>query len=93
MEGVAAGKNFSESEKLSIREQYHDYLITSLRTRWGCDPVFMEKQFGPEFSGHFEKEARSYIEIGSMYRSGGRVAIDPNHWLITDHILRALFMD
>ena len=93
MEGVAAGKDISESEKLSLREQYHDYLITSLRTRWGCDPVFMEKQFGPEFSRHFEKEARSFIKIGSMYRSGGRVAIDPNHWLITDHILRALFMD
>ncbi len=93
MEGVAAGEEISESEQLSIREQYHDYLITSLRTRWGADPVYIEKQFGPGFSAHFEQAARSFMETGTMYRSGARVAINPDHWLITDHILRALFMD
>jgi oxygen-independent coproporphyrinogen III oxidase len=93
MEGVAAGEDISESEQLSIREQYHDYLITSLRTRRGVDPVYMEKQFGPGFSAHFKQAAQSFMETGSMYRSGGRVVIDPDHWLITDHILRALFMD
>ena len=90
---MAAGKDISENEQLSIREQYHDYLITSLRTWRGADPMYMEKQFGLAFSTHFEQEARIFIEAGSMRKSGGRVAIDPDHWLITDHILRKLFID
>jgi putative oxygen-independent coproporphyrinogen III oxidase len=93
MKGVVAGKKISESEKLSTMEQYHDYLITSLRTRWGADPEYIEKQFGAFIRKHFEKEARVFMLAGSMYRTEGKLAIDPDHWLITDHILRALFMD
>lgn len=93
MERVASGKETGETEHLSTGEKYHDYLITSLRTRWGADPVYIEKEYGKLFRNHFEKQAQPFLERGSMFGAEGKLVIDPERWLITDHILRALFMD
>lgn len=90
---ITKGEKLEETEQLTSRELYHDYLITSLRTRWGADPVHMEETFGKKFRTHFEKQAQTFLEQGSMSVSGGTLIIKPEHWLITDHILRALFMD
>ena len=93
MESITAGENIGETEHLTGKELYHDYLITSLRTRWGADPAHIEEAFGPGFRMHFEKQAQVFLKNGSMSAAGGRLFIEPGQWLITDHILRALFMD
>jgi oxygen-independent coproporphyrinogen-3 oxidase len=93
LEGVNGGEEFSETEILSTDERYHDYLITSLRTQWGCDPARMEKTFGAGYREHFEKKARPFLEAGSLYEREGRIAIQPESWMIADHILRELFVD
>lgn len=91
MEGIARTREIRESEILSNKEMYHDYLITSLRTRWGADPDLIRSHFGEEIRNHFDRKAKPYLEDGSMWISEGKVAIHPDHWLITDHILRELF--
>ena len=93
IERIASGKEVSSTELLSVTDKYHDYLITSLRTKWGADPVYIEKSFGKKYGRHFESKAGPFLESGKMFEEGGRVAIDPEGWLICDHILRALFMD
>lgn len=93
LDGIAGGEEISVREELSADEQYHDYLITSLRTRGGADPGHMEKQFGLAYREHFENRARPYLEGEVLYDLNGRIAIRPDSWLITDHILRELFMD
>lgn len=93
MEGVAKGRKISEEELLSAEEQYHDYLITSLRTRWGCDPGHLEEHYGLDYREHFVNRAKPFLEGGSLYYTDGRIAIHPESWLITDHILRELFVD
>jgi oxygen-independent coproporphyrinogen-3 oxidase len=92
MERLASGKEISESEELTGRERYHDYLITSLRTKWGADPIHIEKSFGVEYRRHFEMQTQAFLEAGSMLSVSGNLVIEPGQWLITDHILRALFM-
>lgn len=91
--GINNGEKIDETEHLTSREQYHDYLLTSLRTRRGADPKHMEEAFGQEIRAHFESHAQAFIKKGIMSVAGGRVFIEPAQWLITDHILRALFMD
>jgi len=93
MEGIARGGEISEKELLSTEELYHDYLITSLRTRWGCDPNHLEEHFGINYREHFQNRAKPFLEGGSLYYSDERIAIHPDKWLITDHILRELFVD
>lgn len=93
MERISSGKSVTETETLSRKDTYHDYLITSLRTRWGADAAQMERAFGKLYLRHFEKQARPFLENGSMKIMNGKYTIDPSEWLITDHILRALFRD
>jgi len=92
-ERVASGKERGNAELLTITDRYHDYLITSLRTKWGADPAYIEKSFGEKYRQHFESKAGPFLESGKMYETEGQVVIDPEGWLICDHILRALFMD
>lgn len=91
--GIANGEEIGETEYLTVKELYHDYLITSLRTKRGADPAHIEEAFGPEFRKHFEKQAQAFLKKGSMLLGEGKLYIEPGQWLITDHILRALFMD
>lgn len=93
LEGIKKGEEISETEHLTMREKYHDYLITSLRTKKGVDPRHIEESFGLQFRLHFEKEALIFLKKGSMSQTAGRICIEPGQWLITDHILRALFID
>jgi len=93
LEVMAGREDISETEHLSTDERYHDYLITSLRTMWGCNPGHLETTFGLKYREHFERKARPFLETGSVYKKGKFMAISPDHWLIADHILRELFVD
>ena len=93
MEGIRAGRSIEQGEQLTTKEKYHDYLITSLRTKWGADPAYLEEAFGKAVRLHFEKKARAFIERGILFTGQGKIIIEPEHWLITDHILRSLFLD
>jgi oxygen-independent coproporphyrinogen-3 oxidase len=93
MEGIQAGRSIEQTESLTTKEKYHDYLITSLRTKWGADPVYLEKAFGKAVRLHFENKARALMERGILFTGQGKIIIEPGHWLITDHILRSLFLD
>ena len=93
MEGIQMGRSIGQMEQLSIKEKYHDYLITSMRTKWGADPIYMEKAFGKRIRLHFEKKARTFMECGKLFTRQGKIIIEPRHWLMTDHILRSLFLD
>jgi oxygen-independent coproporphyrinogen-3 oxidase len=93
LEGIRKGLSIRETEKLSPTEKYHDYLINSMRTKWGCEPGIVEKSFGKDYLTHLEKRAQSFLEEGSLQWLDGRLAINPESWFITDLILRELFMD
>jgi len=90
---ITSGEEIGETEHLTNRELYHDYLITSLRTKWGADPAHIKEVFGQEFRKHFDEQSRAFLKNGSMSLMEGKLYIEPGQWLITDHILRALFMD
>jgi oxygen-independent coproporphyrinogen-3 oxidase len=93
MELIRQGDSFTESEHLTRTDQYHDTLITALRTRQGIDPGYIEKRFGTETLQHFLQKSASFLERGVMVHAGPRIAIHPDHWFISDYILRELFME
>jgi len=93
MEGISTGVCINEKENLTVRERYHDYLITSLRTKWGADPEYIQQHFGEALLEHFSQKSKSFLEDGSLWTMDSHVAIHPDHWLIADHILREMFVD
>ena len=92
MKGNTLDPELREYEELSFRDRYHDYLITSLRTKWGVDPELIFQRFGKKFYDHFVLNSKAFLEEGTMYHRERKIAMHPKHWLITDHILKELFM-
>jgi oxygen-independent coproporphyrinogen-3 oxidase len=92
MESIHTHDPFSESEQLTATDRYHDMLITALRTRWGLDPLQIEKQCGKKYQRYFGQKAAPFLESGVMQLAGNNITIHPDHWFISDHILRALLM-
>lgn len=45
-----------EEEKLTVSQQYNEYIFTSLRTIWGVDQSIIKTQYGNNFKLHFKKE-------------------------------------
>lgn len=81
-----------ESEVLSPRDRYHDYVITSLRCTQGADPEHIRQRMGPPFAGHFLREAKRMKEEGYLVQEGDRWTVLPDQWIMADHIMRELFM-
>ncbi|HDS06733.1 MAG TPA: radical SAM family heme chaperone HemW [Bacteroides sp.] len=92
IEGIAGGMTVRGEELLQPEQQYHDYLITSLRTKWGTDPEYILEQFGRDRHDFFVKGAEKFLREGTMVIRDGKVAIRRDRWLIADYILRALFI-
>jgi oxygen-independent coproporphyrinogen-3 oxidase len=92
MDGISGGEPVQDSERLTRRERYHDYLITSLRTSGGADLEYILDQFGPDTRKYFDNAIEPYIADGTVKISSGKAIIDPGRWLISDHILRNLFL-
>ena len=51
-----------EIEKLSIKDQYNEYIMTGLRTQWGIDTEYILKKFGVKFYEYLLKNSTAYIK-------------------------------
>lgn len=56
---VQAGNLPSEIEQLSPQQQFNEYLLTSLRTMWGCDLAHVAQQFGSSYVRHLQQHLPS----------------------------------
>jgi oxygen-independent coproporphyrinogen-3 oxidase len=65
VDALSAGNIFFEKEELSIKDLFNEYVLTRLRTSWGCDIDEMKKLFGEEMTRNFQKniaQKKEYIE-------------------------------
>lgn len=65
IKGIQEGAVYFEEEILSPNDLYNEYVLTRLRTAWGCDTAEMESRFGKKYSDYFtegiKKHARHLI--------------------------------
>lgn len=59
---IQQGKVPYEREVLSPSMRYNEYIMTSLRTMEGCNPAFVQQQFGPERKETLLTLCRKYLE-------------------------------
>ncbi len=57
---------FFEKEMLQTKDRYNEYVLTRLRTIWGCNILEIESLFGKFFSEHFKgniEPKKEFIQI------------------------------
>ena len=81
---------FWESETLSEQDQYNDYIITSLRTKWGISATYLQENFPEKFHRHFKKEAQKFIPAKYLRAEEDVYTLSVGGLFISDKIMEGL---
>ncbi len=82
----------AEVEVLSVNNRFNEYLMTTLRTSWGCQLTYIESQFGESFLQHLKKGSKKYIESGKMNMVEEVLYLLPDARFTADAMIADLFI-
>jgi oxygen-independent coproporphyrinogen III oxidase len=80
-----------EVENLSERDKINEYILTGVRTKWGCDFLMLEDKFKMDISS-FNKILEPYTLDGYLEYKDGIAKLTSKGMLIADKITRDLFL-
>ncbi|MBN1116754.1 MAG: radical SAM family heme chaperone HemW [Bacteroidales bacterium] len=85
IEDKSAG--YFEIEELSSRDKYNDYILTSFRTIWGANLVYIKNNFEMKFYSHFIKMLEKHKSNAHILTEGEIVRLSEEGWLISDYLM------
>jgi len=91
MNAIEQGVIPSEIEQLNIKTQYNEYVMTGLRTKWGCSFEQLA-EFGDAYLSFFRKEASSLIKEGMLLEKEDKVVLTQKGKHFADKIASDLMM-
>jgi len=80
-----------QEEELSIQDQYNEYVMTSLRTIWGCSMNYLTENFSDELVRYFNVEVAKYISSKDVKEVDGIYTLTSKGKLLADGIASDLF--
>ena len=83
-------KPYFTTETLSQQDQYNEYILTSLRTRWGCD-INAIKSFGPTYFKHFTESIVELVEEKKLEVHNQNYCLTRFGKLFADQVAETLF--
>jgi oxygen-independent coproporphyrinogen III oxidase len=81
-----------EKEVLTPDQRYNEYVMTSLRTVWGCDTVHIRNVFGEKYEAYFVQGAKKYLENKHLYFEESKYFLTDEGKLFADGIASELFI-
>ncbi len=82
-----------EKEVLTNDQMYNEYILTSLRTSWGCDIEHINNVFGNKYKSHFKKNIAEAIKDNKVKAVGNVYTLTSKGKLFADGISSSLFYD
>jgi oxygen-independent coproporphyrinogen-3 oxidase len=82
--------NYFEIEMLTTENRYNEYVLTRLRTLWGCSAEEMSLLFGEKIASHFKN--RVALHDGYFEVREGHFILNPAGLLKADGIASDLFL-
>jgi oxygen-independent coproporphyrinogen-3 oxidase len=82
-----------ETEFLTNNQHYNEYVLTSLRTSWGCDINYIKNEFGIKYRDYFISNIEKVIIKNRIIRKGDIFTLTNKGKLFADGIASALFYD
>jgi len=90
MTALQAGSVPFEREVLTPAQRYNEYVMTGLRTMWGCD-IARIKEFGEPFAGFFSQGIAQFLQNGTLESDGSQLRLTRAGKLLADRIASDLF--
>jgi len=92
IEHLDSNKLLYEKEVLSETDKLNEYIMTSLRTMWGCDLDYIETYFGISEKTRLEKKSVQFIDDKKMINQKNHLILSDEGFLFADGIAAALFV-
>jgi len=89
--GVKNGSGPFGMETLTTFQHYNEYVMTSLRTIWGCRTDDILKRFGEKYSLYFRELAGQHLKKGLLILTDGVFTLSAKGILMADAIASDLF--
>ena len=87
------GTTVLEKEVLSNAQQFNEYVMTSIRTSWGCDVEHIQNVFGHMYASHLNKAVLPFIESKKVEQKGNVFYLTNKGKLHADGVAAALFRE
>ncbi len=81
----------SEEECLSLTDRYNEYIMTSLRTKWGCSLALISRDFSIELADYFKAEIAIFIAQQHVLMVDEVYYLSDSGKLLADRIASDLF--
>lgn len=81
----------AEEELLTPAQELNEYIMTSLRTMWGCSLEKVQRQWGLQALQSLEKKAERYLQSGLMTEKRGHLVLTRKGKFLADGIASNLF--
>jgi oxygen-independent coproporphyrinogen-3 oxidase len=79
-----------EQEVLTPAQRYNEYVMTGLRTIWGCDLSHI-RDIGDQFAAYFTATVGQFLETGMMVQTEDRYKLSRQGKFLADRIAAELF--
>ncbi|MFO0321798.1 MAG: radical SAM family heme chaperone HemW [Bacteroidota bacterium] len=85
-------QKYFEKEELTKENQFNEYVLTSLRTIWGIDEVYLKSKFDSEIVKAFETKINKYLLTDSIILKDNKYVLTTEGKLFADKIASELFI-
>jgi oxygen-independent coproporphyrinogen-3 oxidase len=93
IKGILAKELPLETEQLSKNDRFNEYVMTSLRTKWGIDIKYVEREFGSDYLNSLLENIEEYEDKKDVNISDqGIITLTPTGKLLADQIASELFI-
>ncbi len=89
---INEGEEAYELETLLDIDKHNEFLITSLRTKWGINLQEFEKQFDPDLKNKLMNRAKPFLEAQNLYLKNNCLVLSDEGVFISDTILADLML-
>ena len=91
IQNIKLKKPYFEIEELSINDRYNEFVMTSLRTKWGCSLTQVEKDFGAKYMSYLLMNAKPYLDRQLLQKQENILTLTEAGKLLADKIISDLF--
>lgn len=92
MKAIEKGSSFFQQEKLTENDQYNEYILTHIRTKWGISAKYIREHFGEEKANLFRTDAEKYLQNNMLEEQNERFILTREGLFVSDNIMADLMI-
>ena len=93
IDGILNGNIPAEQEVLTTTNRVNEYIMTSLRTKWGMNLNEIESRFGSDYKAQIEEDLQPFVEKNHIILENNVATLTSQGKLFADRISSELFVE